>query len=508
MMPIAGTQGAMSWQRLTLAAAGLVLALAAARSHAFGLDDVVQQATALARSPYREPPPDPAAAGFSYDERRAIRFRTERSLWRDLGLPFEVQFFPRAGDATGGATRRVELFEIDGERVRPIELPPSSFTHEGSRAAPPGAAGWRLHYPLNTPAYRDELIAFLGASYFRALGAGLLYGASARGLAVDAVGGQGEEFPAFTTFWLERPAAGATGARFYALLDGPRVTGAYAFTVHPGPDTVVDVQARLLLRAPVATLGVAPLTSMFMTGENQPPNDDYRPEVHDSDGLQIAAASGEWLWRPLTNPARPFVTSFALRSPRGFGLMQRDRAFASYEDLETHYERRPSVWVEAVGDWGAGRVELLQFHTPDETHDNIVAYWVPERQPAPLQPLDLAWRVHWAGDGAPAPPAARVLQSRFGHGYRREGTPQRQQQIQIDFAPLDASGGEIEAVASANDNVRGLKANAYPNPMRGGWRVTLEFERTDIHRAVELRLFLRRAAQVLSETWSYALAPE
>src|SRR5439155_18746334 len=152
-----------------------------------------------------------------------------------------------------------------------------------------------------------------------------------------------------------------------------RATGAYRFTLIPGAQTVVEVRARLFLRAGVATLGIAPLTSMFHHGENSPRRDDFRPEVHDSDGLMLATADGqggsEWLWRPLANPSRPLTSSFAVPELEGFGLMQRDRAFSSYEDVEARYERRPSAWVVPVGRWGPGRVELLQLPTPDETHD-------------------------------------------------------------------------------------------------------------------------------------------
>src|SRR5205085_6387853 len=154
----------------------------------------------------------------------------------------------------------------------------------------------------------------------------------------------------------------------YALLESQRATGAYRFDIVPGAETVVRVQARLYLRAAatqVATLGIAPLTSMFFSGENQPRRGDFRPEVHDSDGLQVATGDGEWLWRPLQNPARMTVTSFAVRELRGFGLMQRDRTFSSYEDTEARYERRPSAWVRPLSDWGPGRVELVQLPTPD-----------------------------------------------------------------------------------------------------------------------------------------------
>lgn len=256
---------------------------------------------------------------------------------------------------------------------------------------------------------------------------------------------------------------------------------------------------------------------MFLSGENQPAAGDFRPEVHDSDGLQIALADGEWIWRPLTNPKSAFVTSFAASSPRGFGLAQRDRSFSSYEDLEAHYDRRPGVWVEPLGDWGAGRIELLQFHTPYETHDNVVAYWVPARLPPPGAPLALAWRLHWSGDDATAPPGARVVQTRRGHGYREAPIGAHRLQFHLDFvgpglplAQADVSPDEhtVDAVATADGNVRGLRAIAYPNPVLGGWRVTLDFERRDARRPVELRVFLRHGGRAVSETWSYALAPE
>lgn len=492
-----------------------IAAAPAARAAPFGFDDVARQAQALALSPYRAPPPpDARRAALDYDAYRRIRFRESQALWRGQGTPFEMHFFPLGRSAS----QPLQLFQLVDGQPRPIVLPTTAFDDEDgvlppARAGQPvDVAGWKLTYPLNAPDKRDEVIAFLGASYFRALGAAQRYGLSARALAIDTTGAGAEEFPAFTRFWFEPPAAGAREFTFLALLEGPRVAGAYRFVLRPGTDTVVEVRARLFLRAPVATLGIAPLTSMFLHGENQPSLADFRPEVHDSDGLQIESASGEWLWRPLTNPGRSFVTSFALRSPRGFGLMQRDRAFASYEDLEARYERRPSAWVEPIGDWGEGRVELLGFHTPDETHDNVAAYWVPARWPAPGEPLELAWRVHWQGDAARMPPAGRAVQSRLGHGFTKEPRPPRERQMVIDFdgpgLPPPAAADAVQAVASANANARIVRAHAYPNLVRGGWRATLEFERLDARQPVELRLFLRHGAEAVSETWTYAIAPD
>jgi glucans biosynthesis protein len=479
-------------------------ALAAAQALAFGFDDVAQEAERLARAPYRHPPAaDADLAALSYDAYRKQRFRPEFSTWRGMDTPFELQYFPLGR----GFTRALTMFEVVDGQVRPLQLPAAAFEN----AARAGIAGWRLNQWIDQPRRSDEVAAFLGASYFRLVAPGLRYGLSARGLAVDTVGGRAEEFPAFSTYWVQRPKAGDNELHFFALLESPRVIGAYAFVVRPGTaSTTVEVRARLTLREAVARLGLAPLTSMFLAGETQPMANDYRPEVHDSDGLQVASGSGEWLWRPLTHPRGVFVTGFALPSLRGFGLMQRDRDFTSYQDLEARYELRPSAWVEPLGDWGPGRVELLQFNTPDETHDNVAAWWFSDRVPAPGEAVEYRWRVT-VSDRQPLPPGAWVVQSRRGHGYRPAGLPAGQMQLHVDFAGpvLEGLGeSEVEAVASGNANVRGLRAIAYPNTAQAGWRVTLDYERIDPAQPVELRAFLRRGTRTLSETWSYASAPE
>ena len=487
---------------------------------AFGFEQVAQLAFARAQAPYA-----PAAAvlpaqlqGLDYDGLRDIRFRPDHSLWRAARSPFEVQFFHR------GLYQRepVRLHELTPQGVRSLPYDSSDYDF-GANAVQPqawgdlGHAGLRIHYPLNGSQYKDELVVFLGASYFRALGAGQQYGLSARGLAIDTVGGAGEEFPRFTEFWLQRPAADAQRVVVYALLESPRATGAYRFEVIPGAQTVTRVQARVFLRAgqaPIATLGIAPLTSMFFSGENQPRPGDFRPEVHDSDGLAIASGDGEWLWRPLQNPVRSTVNSFAVQQLRGFGLMQRDRAFASYQDVEARYERRPAAWVRPLGDWGPGRVELLQLHTPDETHDNVVAYWVPAQLPAPLAPLDFAYEIAWQGDRQQTPPGSRVTQSRRGMGYTRLTPLELSGQVQyvLDFAgpALDAlpADAAVTAVVTADDNGRVLEQLAYPNPASQSWRLTLRVQRLDPSRPVELRAFLQHDTHILSETWSNIILPE
>jgi glucans biosynthesis protein len=482
------------------------------RADAFGFDDVSERAAKQALSPYQasEHPPPAELKALTYDQYRDIRFRPDHALWRAESLPFEIMFFHLGKFQT----QPVLVDEIMDGGVRYIPYDSAEFDYGKNKLSPKnwgdlGFAGFRAHYPLNSAAYKDEVVVFLGMSYFRALGKGMRYGLSARGLAIDTVGGQGEEFPRFSEFWIVRPAPNAKLLTIYALLDSPRASGAYQFDVRPGDETVIDVRARLYLRAGVATLGIAPLTSMFDFAENQPHRTDFRPEVHDSDGLLVANGGGEWLWRPLLNPKQTLTTSFSMSSLRGFGLMQRDRDFKSYEDDEARYELRPSAWVEPVGDWGAGRVELVQLSTPDETNDNIVAYWVPKAPPAEAQPLDFRYRLHWQGAKMAHPPGAWVTQTRAGRGYQQLADDE--QQFVVDFAgpSLDALAADagMKAVVTAPANGEILESNAYRVDATGQWRMTVRVRQLDTKQPTELRGFLQSGTNVLSETWSNILPP-
>jgi glucans biosynthesis protein len=407
----------------------------------------------------------------------------------------------------------VRMNEVGADGVREIRYDADAFDYGANHLDPKalrglGYAGFRVHYSVNSPRYKDEVLVFLGASYFRALGRAQRFGLSARGLAIDTALMSGEEFPRFTEFWIERPDAQARELRLYALLDSQRATGAYRFVLKPGVDTVLEIRAQLYLRQNVSKLGIAPLTSMYFFGENHRSGiDDFRPEVHDSDGLSIQNGTGEWIWRPVVNPKRLLVTSFAVTNPLGFGLQQRDRSFASYEDLEARYETRPSVWIEPKGRWGAGRIELVQIPTPDETNDNIVAYFAPDLSPAPQQPLDLEYRMLWQKDNETRPTLAYVTQTRRGHGYVRK--PDETLALIVDFeGPVLrklAPDAAVQGVVSADANVEILEANAYRNDVTGGWRLALRLKRQDDKKPGELRAFLRTGSTTLSETWSYIL---
>ncbi|HSM21608.1 MAG TPA: glucan biosynthesis protein G [Rubrivivax sp.] len=496
----------------------LLATLGVGSAWAFGFEDVAALARQSAARPYEAPVPRlPAAlSGLSYDGLRDIRYRPDRAVWRTPGLPFELQMFHLGGNQK----LAVQLHEVHEGEARPLRYQSGDWdfgAHDFSRDGfgDIGHAGFRVHTALNGGDYKDEVVAFLGASYFRALGRGQQYGLSARALALDTVGGSaGEEFPRFTSFWLQRPAPGDRTLTIDALLDSPRASGAYRFVITPGDNTVIDVQMRLYLRggtaplAMLAMLGIAPLTSMYQHGENQPRAGDFRPEVHDSDGLLIAGGA-EWQWRPLVNPAQAVASSFEVQRLHGFGLMQRDRRFAAYEDIEAHYERRPSAWVEPLGEWGPGRVQLLMLPTPDETHDNIVAAWVPASQPAPGEPLDLAWRLHWQGEALQQPPGGWTVQSRRGRGLAAPPAGEVQYTLDFDGPALRAlpPGARVEAVASTpTATARITEAHAWPHP-HGGWRMLLRVQRQDPTQALELRAYLRHGTDALTETWT-ALIPQ
>jgi glucans biosynthesis protein len=501
-------------RRALLAVAVVATACWSGTAAGFTFDDVSRRAQELANAPYQKPAsnlPD-AIRKLNYDQHRDIRFRPERALWRNSKLKFEVMFFHQ-----GWAFEQpVQIHEITADGVRDLAFDPGAFDYGKNQLDPNqlkglGFAGFRVHFPVNTPRYKDETLVFLGASYFRALGRGQHYGASARGLAIDTALSSGEEFPYFVEFWIQQPLPRASELTVFALLDSPRMTGAYRFVLKPGVTTALDVRAVLFPRAEVGKLGVAPLTSMFFFGANQHAGrDDYRPEVHDSDGLLVQSSSGEWIWRPLVSPKRLLVTSFALTNPRGFGLMQRERRIERFEDLEARYDLRPSVWVAPMGDWGAGRVELVQLPVPDETNDNIVAYWVPDRPPRPKEPAEYGYRVLWESNRETRPPQAWVSQTRRGRGFTQ--SPDDSVELHVDFEgpalkhlPPDC---DVQGVVAIDSHGRIVEQHTVHNDTTGGWRLAVRIRRNDNREPVELRAYLRDGANTLTETWSYILPPD
>ncbi|HET9956821.1 MAG TPA: glucan biosynthesis protein [Polyangiaceae bacterium] len=471
--------------------------------------ELVERAHELSKQSARPPRKielPPSLKGLRYDDFRGIRFRPERSLWRGGAGQFEAQFFH-----PGFYFQEVvDVFEVKrtatGADSRRVEFSTDQFSYEGIPNPPRGAAlgftGFRLHAPLNQTQYRDELVAFLGASYFRPLGKDTVYGLSARGLAMDFGAPTSEEFPRFTEFYLLEPAANQRQVWVLALLESRRATGAYAFRFEPGTMTHVDITAQLFLRESVSVLGAAPLTSMYLFGEDAPGRfGDFRPEVHDSDGLAIWGRDGEWLFRPLRNPPRTTTSSLRADQPRGFGLVQRDRSFDSYQDLEARYQDRPSVWVEPISGFEGGAVRLLEISTELETDDNIVAAFVPDR--TSLEPL-LRYRLHVGRQSPFEAAGGRVVATRLAK--TKNG-----QRFLVDFrgAALEARDGvpppEVRCVASATGG-RIVEQHVEKNPYLDGYRASFEVTPEPGAKDVELRAFLR-AKDVVTETWSYLWQP-
>jgi glucans biosynthesis protein len=471
-----------------------------------------------ARSLSREPD-HPAQHGslpavlrnLDYSAYRSIRFRPERSLWRGEPGKFEVQFFHLGFYYQDPV--RIFVVPRDGERAERVPFSTALFSYDHAPEPPNdaelGFAGMRLHGPINEAEPRDEVIVFQGASYFRTLARGEVYGLSARGLAIDTGEPSGEEFPRFSELYLVRPAADDSATWVLALLESKRATGAYAFHVAPGAETVIDVDAHVFLRAPVKALGLAPLTSMFLFGEAAPARfGDFRPEVHDSDVLALEAANGERIVRPLRNPEHTTVCTFRLDSPRGFGLLQRDRGFASYQDLEARYQDRPSIWIEPRGDWGPGAVRLLEITTKLETDDNIVAAWVPDRPAtgADGDGVAYAYRMHVGGVVSGEAPG-RVIATRLAqtkHGMR----------FLVDFSSAADGGGVegVEPIVTASGG-RVIEQHVEANPFAHALRASFEITPQPGAKEVELRAFLRRGNahgdthETLTETWSYLWQP-
>ena len=433
------------------------------------------------------------------DQYRDIHFADAATIWRTEPLHFRVGLLPAGfyfkspvtiSLVDKGVSHDVEtvpgMFELGPSvptGLSRIALPLSGFSLSAKPAS--GRKAW------------DEFIRFQGASYFRALAEGQIYGLSARGLAVNTAEPVGEEFPAFTQFWIEKPLSAATSIVVHALLDSPSVSGAYRFTIQPGVDTVVDVDATLFARTPLRALGIAPLTSMFLYDEtNRLRRDDYRTEVHDSDGLQITTASGEPLWRPLANPAQLQISAFTTEAPQGFGLVQRSRSPQDFQDLYSQYERRPSVWVEPKSDWGAGAVELVEIPSSRETNDNITAFWRPTDVVVPGKPWHIAYRLTWTAQPKSPKGMGRVLATRVGNssvGNRRvymidfTGAGEKVDGLRLD---LGASAGKISNLSIAS------------NPSIHGFRVGFELSPNNAD-VIELRLRVLLNDKPVTETWLY-----
>lgn len=506
---------------LLLAVLGISLGGAAGSGRAadmpFDFEVLQYRAKALAAKPYEQRPTrvPKRLQDLSYDQYRRIRFDATRTWWKREQLPFQLQFF-HPGFIYH---KTVQISQLQRGEPELIEFTQRFFDYGkdldlGDVPADMGFTGFKVLCAFNSPKPLDELVVFQGASYFRALGKNMRYGLSARGLALNTAEQGGEEFPIFEEFWIQKPTPESKEMVVFALMDSPSVAGAYRFAIEPGSSTRMKVRAAVYARegAPIKAFGIAPLTSMFWFGENGgATQNDMRPEVHDSDGLLVERGNGEWLWRPVVNPKAVRVTAFVDENPKGFGLVQRDRRYENYEDLEAAYHLRPSAWVEPINRWGRGTVRLVEIPTPDETNDNIVAFWVPETLPPAGQPVEVEYMLHWFMENAPGakrPPAGFASATRLGVTRTHEPDLQR---FWVDFdSPYLQSrqrDAQIEPVLTVGQGAALVHHSLEKNPYNGTWRVAFAIRPDGSGRPVELRCFLKREPHILTETWSYLWNP-
>ena len=475
-------------------------------SEPFGPDTVRAMARDLAARPYVARPEVPAAwRDLTYDQYKQVWFNTNKAVWKDAGLAFEMDlfhpglYFPRAVEVAvvqdDAANRLAFDFGLFDKTDRAPDLPVDETM---------GYSGLRLRHRYDGQGGHREFCVFQGASYFRAIGEDQIYGLSARGIAIGTGDPEGEESPDFTRLWVEEPAPGDERVILHALLDGPSVAGAYRFLITPGPSCVMEVEATLYPRVPLDHAGIAALTSMFLYDETTRPRfDDFRPAVHDSDGLLIWNGAGEMLWRQLANPAQLEVSSFVDDGPRGFGLMQRADKLSDFADLEALYHRRPSLWIEPGEDWGPGVVRLVEIPSDREIYDNVVAYWRPREPLAAGEEARFSYRMTW-GDAAPRRrDVAAVLDTHMGRNFDGD-----RWLAAIDFAPHPALDGDLDGLtivlnSGSSDLSEGVLQR---NPETGGARLAFTFDPGDAPQS-ELRAELRRDGIQVTEVWLYRWTP-
>lgn len=459
-----------------------------------------QKAKQLATEEFKpiELDPENPLNELTYDQYKAIEFQRGASIWNReernfmLGLLHPGFLFKtpvRLNLVSSGVSRGIfytnAIFNYRNESnvVKDTEAP--------------GYSGFRINNPINKPDVWDEFMVFQGGSYFRAVGQNNWYGLSARGLAVNTAKPVGEEFPAFTEFWIERPAKGSKTIVVHALLESQSLTGAYTFRATPGEDTVVEVDSVLYPRKELKSYGIGPLTSMYMfDSTNRSRFDDFRPAVHDSDGLAMRLGNGEHLWRPLANPVNLQVSSFSDTKIQGFGLLQRKRKFIDYEDVESHYQSRPSVWIEPMDDWGKGHVELVEIPSDKETNDNIVAYWQPAEPMKEGGEYHFRYRMYWGQQTPAQQHAGRVVASRSGAAVLKP----KIREFAIDYAADTIPDNLVAHVQTSKGEI--IDVTSMKLADNGNYRVTFKFDPKGENLA-EFRLWLVSDDKNWGETWLY-----
>jgi glucan biosynthesis protein len=473
--------------------------------NSFTRETVIELARQLSQHAFVEPQKVPKElAQIDYSTYRQINFQQHAAIWGKASTPFSIQLF-----APGYIYRElIDIDVVENSQTFPIELTESSFRVPdesiGKLLEQIGKyAGFRLHYPINQDDYNDEFLVFQGASYFRGVSKGQAYGVSTRGLAINVAGKKGEEYPLFRKFWIERPSSRQQTIVVHALLDSQSVAGAYRFAIYPGSPTRMEVNVDLFPRADIQNVGLGALTSMFMHGGiDRADIPDYRPAVHDSEGLFMIRGNGERVWRPLSNPLHLQVSTFMDENPKGFGLIQAHREFDYYQDLEAKYHLRPSIWVRPMGSWGEGHVELVEIPSDFEANDNIVAYWKPKNGLKKDELFEFSYELIWTDSFPKSKDKVSIARIAGGRKLSAETN-----EIAIDYSHISpADIEEIEINASTN-NGSILEKRIEANPAIDGARVFITFDPQDADVA-ELRVQLIKHDLPIGMTWLYRYVGE
>lgn len=466
----------------------------------FGPNTVRDLSRALAKKPYEAPKaplPDPFNS-LTYDQYVAIRPKPGSAVWSGDNVGFAIEPLHRGFIFS----TPMDIYIVEGGFARKLTYESSAFEF-GKLVIPPnlpdiGFSGFRVLRTVAGGSY--DVAIYQGASFFRAEARGQNFGVTARGLSIRTADPQGEEFPIFRSVWIEKPTLTDNVLVIHALLDSPSLTGAYRFTLRPGEATIIDTEMTLNTRAAVDHFGLGAMSATYLFGplDHKRP-DDIRPMVHEVDGLQMLTGKSEWVWRPVSNRNTLQISAFTDSNPRGFGLLQRNRSFEAYQDDDAHWELRPSLWIEPIGDWADGEVRLVEIPSDSENNDNLIVYWRPRTSLAANSEIAYAYRQFWCWSPPAKPPLATVVESRegkFGAKLRRflaEFTseafakPERLAEIKPNIA---AKPGRIVAVRT------------FPSKERMTFRVLFDLEPTS-DGVSEIRLVLEAEGKPASETWLY-----
>lgn len=475
----------------------------------FDYEELRKKVKELLSKPYKESKKSITKnlAELNYDKYKKIRFLPEKSIWREEGSRFQLQFL-HPGYIYD---YNVLINEVRNSKIYPIYYNSSYFDFSAIQMKENtlneiGFSGFKIHYPINTEEHTDEFVVFQGASYFRSVSQYQFYGLSARGLATNTAMPYPEDFPIFKEFWIKKPSTKDESIKVYALMDGKSVVGIYEFEFFPGKVTETLVKAEITLRKEVDRLGIAPLTSMYWYGENSEANHPSAyPEVHDSDGLLILNANDEWIWRPLENPKKPTINSFSSENVKGFGLLQRDREFSSYEDSEMKYHLRPGAWIQPNGNWGKGSVQLYRIPTKQDSDDNIGTFWVPEEMPKVGEPYTFSYKIFWINQNPNDKTIADVIATRV------KPIPKELDSFlyQIDFKGGKLKGNELaselEAVITSSEQGLISDITILKVPETDKWRCSFKLTVKANGKPIELKAFLKKDDSVVTESWTYTL---